>query len=217
MFEMPKTVEAPEELHPMIEALESQYETILNNQMEFRPEEGRVHLAGKSIMLIALETIAVTLKEELVEVLGENGMTLLMYRVGKAFGRTAAQQILPIIETDKLAEKLVAGPIYAAYSGFVRVRLLPGSNIVDNDDYFLFYEHPNNFESDLWTQAGKTANEPICSFNAGYSAGWCSESVGLDLDATEILCEAAGDSACRFIMYPASRTMEYMDKADEYK
>lgn len=214
---MPKTVEAPEELHPMIEALESQYESILNDQMEFHPEKGRVRLAGESIMLIPLETIAVSLKEELLDVLGENGMILLMYRVGKAFGRTAAKQILPNIETGNLAAKLVAGPIYAAYSGFVRVRLLPGSNITDDEDYFLLYEHPNNFESALWMEAGKSADEPICSFNAGYSAGWCSEAVGLDLDATEILCEAAGDSDCRFMMYPASRSMEYTEKADEYK
>jgi signal transduction histidine kinase/ActR/RegA family two-component response regulator len=36
--------------------------------------------------------------------------------------------------------------------------------------------------------------------NAGYSSGWCEESFGIKLVASEILCRARGDEHCRFIM-----------------
>ena len=39
-------------------------------------------------------------------------------------------------------------------------------------------------------------------FSAGYSAGWCSESFGLEVHAREITCVAAGGRECRFVMAP---------------
>ena len=106
---------------------------------------------------------------------------------------------------------VIAGPIFAAYAGFVRVRLLPGSNPAPNDDYFLFYEHPNNFEAEFWLKEHGISEDVVCYFNAGYAAGWCSEAAGVELDSTEVLCEAKGDDTCRFIMYPTSKMIEYSD------
>lgn len=214
---MVKTVVAPPELHPLIEGIESQYETIFNENLSFNPDSSRIRLADHSVMFISLSTIGLTLKDELDEVLGENGRDLFIYRVGKALGRSEAKKMIPKLTLNSVAERVAAGPIWAAYSGFVRVSLLPGSNIVDNDDYFLFYEHPNNFEAEEWKANGRKASESICYFNAGYAAGWCSEATGLDLDSEEIACEAAGASACRFIMFPANRRMEYMERVDEFK
>ena len=46
--------------------------------------------------------------------------------------------------------------------------------------------------------------------NAGYSSGWCEESFGIPLVASEIMCKAKGDSACRFIMAHPSRITQYL-------
>jgi PAS domain S-box-containing protein len=46
--------------------------------------------------------------------------------------------------------------------------------------------------------------------NAGYSSGWCEESFGIPLVASEIMCKAKGDSACRFIMAHPSRIAQYL-------
>ncbi|MFW9848378.1 MAG: V4R domain-containing protein [Candidatus Thorarchaeota archaeon] len=213
---MVKTVEAPPPMHPMIEGIESQYEKIFSEELTFRPEESRVKLLDNEMMLISLKTIAITLKDGLDEVLGETGTDMFMYRVGKAFGRSEAQRMIPKLQLGNVVERVAAGPIYAAYSGFVRVRLLPGSNPTDDNDYLLVYEHPNNFEAQFWKSEGRDASENVCYFNAGYAAGWCSEATGLDLDSEEIACEAAGAESCRFIMFPADRRMEYMDRIDEF-
>lgn len=75
-------------------------------------------------------------------------------------------------------------------------------------------DHPLSFESDAWTRAGKASELPVCIMNAGYSSGWCEESFGVPLVATEIMCRAKGDEVCRFVMaHPsqiASRISDYV-------
>ena len=214
---MVKTIEAPPELHGLIESIEAKYDELFKTKLEFLPEESRIKLVGGEVMFIGLKAIAIDLKDELDSVLGEQGRNLLIYRLGQSFGRSEAERLLPQLDLKDIVPRIAAGPIWAAYSGFVRVRLLPGSVLEANDNYFLFYEHPNNFEATLWKESGRTSTEAICFFNAGYSSGWCSVASGVELDAEEILCEAKGDAACRFIMFPASRRYEYMEKLDEYR
>jgi len=47
--------------------------------------------------------------------------------------------------------------------------------------------------------------------NAGYSSGWCEESFGVNLVASEILCKAKGDDCCRFIMAPPAHIEEHIN------
>ncbi|MGH7281234.1 MAG: V4R domain-containing protein, partial [Polyangiaceae bacterium] len=49
----------------------------------------------------------------------------------------------------------------------------------------------------------------VCVFSAGYSAGWCSESFGLEVHAKEVTCVAAGQSECRFVMSPWDKLEGY--------
>lgn len=214
---MVKTVEVPPDLEGIVDDIESKYETFFNNDLKYIPEEGRIQLVGDNVMFIGLKTLGISLKDELDTVLGEAGRDLLIYRLGQSFGRAEAERLLPKLNLSSPAERLAAGPIWAAYSGFVRVRLLPGCNPVEGNDYFLIYDHPNNFEAELWKKHGRKAANSICYFNGGYSSGWCSVVAGVDLEAEEIMCEAAGDSVCRFIMFPRTRRDEYMARIDEFK
>jgi two-component system cell cycle sensor histidine kinase/response regulator CckA len=53
--------------------------------------------------------------------------------------------------------------------------------------------------------------------NAGYSSGWCEESFGITLVASEIMCVAKGDPTCRFIMAPPSRIEEHIARYTKQK
>lgn len=141
---------------------------------------------------------------------------MVLYRFGKAIGRSAAKEIMEALDLS-FKEKIVAGPIFASYAGFVKVKLLPGSNIEKSDDFLAVYEHPNNFEAQYLKDHKEDIEEPVCYFNAGYSAGWESIVFDMDIEATEVQCEAAGDPTCRFIMYPASKTTEYREKLDKFR
>jgi PAS domain S-box-containing protein len=59
-------------------------------------------------------------------------------------------------------------------------------------------------------QSGKAPAFPVCVMNAGYSSGWCEESFGIPLTASEILCKAKGDDVCRFIMAPPLKIEQHI-------
>src|SRR3989304_624454 len=58
---------------------------------------------------------------------------------------------------------------------------------------------------------GQKSDLPVCVMNAGYSSGWCEESFGVPLVASEIMCRAKGDEACRFIMAHPSKIEGYIE------
>lgn len=97
-------------------------------------------------------------------------------------------------------EKLSAGPIHFSHSGWAFVDIFPESRPSADENFYLIYDHPYSFESDSWIKAKKKVDFPVCVMNSGYSSGWCEESFGVKLVATEILCKAKGDDQCRFIM-----------------
>lgn len=111
-------------------------------------------------------------------------------------------------------EKLSAGPVHFAYTGWANVEILPESNPSPDEHFFLKYYHHNSFEAQAWKKAGRTSDIPVCTMSCGYSSGWCEESFGIPLTAVELECEAAGDERCLFVMAPPSRIAEYLQQTE---
>ncbi len=132
----------------------------------------------------------------------------LLFDIAHAIGMADARNFHARMGVDDPIERLSAGPIHFAYAGWAFVSILPESAPSPDEDYFLVYDHPFSFESDSWIAAGKTADAPVCVMNAGYSSGWCEESFGLPLVATEISCRASGHERCRFVMAHPDRLKE---------
>lgn len=126
----------------------------------------------------------------------------ILFELAHAIGKADARAFHRRMGVLDPIEKLSAGPIHFAYSGWAYVTIFPESRPVPNSEYYLIYDHPQCFEADSWIAEERTSARPVCYMNAGYSSGWCEESFGLPLAAREILCRASGDSACRFIMSP---------------
>jgi hypothetical protein len=99
--------------------------------------------------------------------------------------------------------------VHFAYTGWARVEIDASSRPAPDDSYYLEYTHPNTFESETWKKQGRATAKPVCVFSAGYSAGWCTEAFGVDVHAREVVCVAAGDRECRFVMAPWSKLDEH--------
>ena len=109
-------------------------------------------------------------------------------------------------------DRLSAGPVLFAYTGWANVEVLPDSCPTPDQNFFLKYRHHNSFEAQAWIKAGRESDIPVCVMNSGYSSGWCAESFGIPLTAVEIACEAHGADHCTFIMSPPDRIHEYLAK-----
>src|SRR5262249_42357379 len=79
--------------------------------------------------------------------------------------------------------------------------------------FYLLYDHPYSFEAEAWVRAGKESAFPVCIMNAGYSSGWCDESFGVRLVASELTCRARGDPCCRFVMAPPAAIERHVERA----
>lgn len=140
-----------------------------------------------------------------------------LYDNAKVIGKKDALAFHKKLNLKSPVEKLSAGPVHFAFTGWANVEIFPESNPAADENYFLKFQHHNSFEAQSWIKAKKGSDIPVCTMNSGYSAGWCEESFGLPLTTVEISCEAKGDDACVFIMAPTDRINEYVEKEVDTK
>lgn len=203
-----QTVDVPPEFEPLFSKAEENVAKFFDN-MEWDPVKGTIHIGGHRYLLISAESfqnIPFALSQDLKIPLER--VNALYYRLAKFIGQNDARRFIYAIGlTDPIA-KLSAGPVHFAFTGNARVSFLP-SNPEPNENYLLRYDHPQSFEADVYIRKnGATSKIPICFWNCGYSAGWCSVSFGLNLDSQEIKCRAMNHKHCRFVMAPPEKLEE---------
>ena len=139
----------------------------------------------------------------------------MLFDLAHAIGKSDAIVFHNKMGLSEPMERLSAGPVHFAHTGWARVEIMPESTPGGPEDYKLVYDHPYSFESDAWQKSSEKADFPVCIMNAGYSSGWCEASFDLPLVATEILCKAKGDPHCRFVMahpdYIEAKTRETLE------
>lgn len=201
---MLKTVKVPPEFVDIFAKAEKIVGDFFS-KIEMDPSQGVIHIAGDRYLLMRGESIFSTLRDNMVSQFGEAVTDSFLYDLAKTIGKSDAKRFAEKLGLKDPIAKLSAGPVHFSHAGWALVEILPESVPSADDNYLLVYNHPNTFESELYVSQGKKPDKPVCLFSAGYSAGWCSYSFGLDLDAKEIMCIAKGDSDCRFVMAPSGK------------
>jgi PAS domain S-box-containing protein len=208
---MLETVKVPSQFEPIF-AKAQEYVGRYFSEMKRDPSKGTIEIFGQRYVLIRAASMSVdffamikNLYRDAGEEEANNVARSFLFDIAHAIGKADAKNFHEKMNLKDPIEKLSAGPIHFAYSGWAFVDIFPESNPSPDENYYLVYDHPFSFESDAWEQSGKKADFPVCIMNSGYSSGWCEESFGITLVASEILCKAKGDEVCRFIMAPPSR------------
>jgi predicted hydrocarbon binding protein len=174
------------------------------------PTIGEIRISNQRYVLLSAISIPAT-RQEIARTLGEETANMIIYNTGHACGISDARTYHKAMNVSDPVEKLSAGPIQFSYRGFAFVDIFPESKPSPDENYFLIYDHPNSFELEPLEGVAKPT-KPICHFNAGYSAGWCTESFGVPLEAREIMCKATGGKNCRFVMAHRDRIVDHLSK-----
>ncbi|UKN00617.1 hypothetical protein K6119_12845 [Paracrocinitomix mangrovi] len=184
-------------------------------------ENGEIKISGERYILVRSAALSYEFldvfkelysnktKEEATQI-GNN----FLFDIAHVLGREDAKDFHKKMKLKEPIERLSAGPVHFAFTGWANVEILPECNPVPNENFYLKYHHHNSFEAQSWIKAGKKSEIPVCTMNSGYSSGWCEESFGIPLTAIEIECEAQGAENCTFIMAPPNRIYEYLKKED---
>ncbi len=186
---------------------------------EEAPSKAQIEVSGERYILVRAASMSKEFFDLVTSLYKDRGAdearrvaTGFLFDMAHAIGKADARSFYLKMKVDKPVEKLSAGPVHFAYTGWAFVKILPDSHPSPDDDYFLIYDHPFSFEADTWIKSGEKPNFPVCIMNAGYSSGWCEESFGIPLVAVEIECQARGDDHCRFIMAPPERIEGYLER-----
>ncbi|MDQ7823994.1 MAG: response regulator [Candidatus Eremiobacteraeota bacterium] len=203
---MLESVRVPAEFEPVFSKAQEYVKTYFA-AMQQKPQEGTIEFSGERYILVRAASLSVeffdTVKTLYRDVGEEQAIMVaqsLLYDIAHAIGKSDARNFHSKMNLSNPVEKLSAGPVHFAYTGWAFVDI-HGDSVATPDEHFcLIYDHPFSFESDSWKKTSRTSLFPVCIMNSGYSSGWCEESFGIPLVAVEILCTARGDSTCRFVM-----------------
>lgn len=216
---MLNTVRVPEKFAPLFELAQS-YVTRYFADLKSSPERGTLELSGQRYMLVRAASMSVEFYDMVRSYYREDQEAAavahaLLFDVAHAMGLADSKAFAERMNVADPIARLSAGPVHFAHAGWAFVDISPESNPSPDENYYLLYDHPYSFESDSWLNAGKDTQSPVCVMNTGYSSGWCEHAFGVPLVATEILCRAKGDEACRFIMAPPDRIGEHIARYRE--
>ncbi len=210
------TVSVPAPLEPLFLKAQDYVARYFADQVH-RPDEATISIAGERYVLLRAASMSVEFVELVTSLYQDKGAeearsvaNNLLFDLAHAIGKADARSFHEKMGVADPIERLSAGPVHFAFSGWAFVHIFPESRPTPDDDYFLIFDHPFSFESHAWLAKGKRSDAPVCIMNAGYSSGWCEESFGLPLVSAEIECVAAGGRHCRFIMAPPSRIEEHL-------
>lgn len=218
-----KTVLAPDPFAPVFEAVEYKVQSYFGDFL-IQPEQGEIYIGGERYVLFKSASLSYEFLD-IIKELYSNRSAAEATRIGNNFlfdiahvlGKKDALSFHEKLDLVDPVEKLAAGPVQFAYTGWATVEILPESNPTPDDDFFLKFRHHNSFEAQSWKRAGRSSDIPVCTMSCGYSSGWCEESFGMPLTTVEIECEAMGAEHCTFIMAPPGKIVEYLQSSDTSK
>ena len=201
MGRSPKTeiVKCPEPFTPLFAEAERIMGSFFGD-LRREPAQGRIEISGVRYLLMRTDSLAIELQQELRKTFGEAGARQIRYKLARACGMRDARLFHERLGVTDPTMKLALGPVHFAHVGWANVDIFPESAPQPNEDYFLVYDHPYSFEAASYLENEIRSEQPVCHMNAGYSAGWCEVSFGVELKAEEIRCRAKGDDQCIFVM-----------------
>ena len=214
--DMLNTVNVPDQFRPLFEKAQEYVSAYFSLKKE-EPTKGTIEIFGERYILVRAASMSVDFFETIKNLYWSEGKEAainiarsILFDIAHTIGKMDARNFHKKMNLNDPVEKLSAGPIHFSHSGWAFVDIFPESTPSPDKNYCLVYDHPFSFESDAWIRAGRTTDFPVCVMNAGYSSGWCEESFGVSLVASEIMCKAKGNEACRFVMAHPSRIEQYI-------
>lgn len=215
--EVKSVVTAPNEYKPFFDQAE-QLVSGYFKKLKIDPAKASILIDNERYVLMRASSLSIDFLEEIKRLYSHKGDDEAI-RIGQNFlfdishviGLEDARAFHKKMNLTSPIEKLSAGPVHFAYSGWASVEIIEGTPTPD-ESFYLKYQHPHSFEAESWISSNKVSDRPVCIMNAGYSSGWCEESFGIPLTSIEITCRGKGDDKCTFIMAHPNKIEAYLEK-----
>ena len=205
------TVQVPEGMTELFAEAE-QFVQEYFSKFQREPAEGTISIGDQRYILVNADSLSVGFHQHFAAMfprleasVADSAAASALYDIAFNTGRNDARILHSTMGVVDPMVKLSSGPVHFSFTGWARVHIFGNGNPVADENYRLFYDHPNSFEADAWLSRvdrgeARVPRRPVCVMSAGYSSGWCTESFSMPLVARELFCRAKGDPCCRFAM-----------------
>lgn len=175
------------------------------------PQRGRFYTLSTPHLLLPVRAL-IEASQRLSDIFGEQGADLYLYLLAKKMATIHASQCR---EEYNIADPLLntlLGPFVFSFSGIGTVHIIAIDPQLEEGWFTLWYCP----DSPYVEAVGNTTKKTACHFLAGYSAGWISTSLGINLDAVELMCRVKGDPHCRFLVARPDKLFALKEREEFY-
>lgn len=180
----------------------------LTSRLRFSPNEGRIWLDERRMVLLHAEAFA-DMREELISALGVDNARGLLTRIGYAAGcRDAATAWRVLGPQASLHDLIRTGAVMHAFQGFVLPQVIEGSGGIkslDKSDFESEWIWKHSLEDESQIHRHGVGNHTACWSEVGYSSGFLSACIDTPILVREVECQSTGSPHCRNVAKLASK------------
>ena len=180
----------------------------LASRLRFSPDEGRIWMDQRRVVLIQSETFA-DLRDELIAGLGLDKARGLLTRIYYAAGQRDAEDAIKATGPNaSLRELLAMGGMMHALQGYLlpeRIGEGLGTGDPRRDDYYGEAFWKESLADEVHIKQHGIGAYSVCWNAVGYSSGFLTRCAGRSILVREVECRASGSEHCRIIAKPASQ------------
>ena len=174
----------------------------LLDMLTFSPEDGRIWLHGKRMMMLDVSSFG-ALRDELVARLGPRGARSVLTRIGYASGVSDANLIRQRWPTEFRSHAYIGSHLHRL-EGITQVEPVRVNWDPERGHFDAEYHWRHTIEDDVNIRSHGLGTEPACWMEAGYATGYVSRMCDQLILFREIECRSMGSQQCRVLAAPAA-------------
>jgi two-component system, NtrC family, response regulator HydG len=184
----------------------------LLDMLTFSPEDGRIWLHGKRMMMLDVSSFG-ALRDELVARLGQSGARSVLTRIGYASGISDANLIRQRWPTDFRRHAYIGSHLHRL-EGITQIEPVRVNWDPERGHFDAEYLWRHTIEDDVNISSHGLGTEPACWMEAGYATGYVSRMCDQLILFREIECRSMGSQQCRVIAAPAAEWDDMSEDLD---
>ena len=184
------------------QAAARQAQAELLEMLTFSPEDGRIWLHAKRMMMLDVSSFG-TLRDELMARLGPRGARSVLTRIGYASGISDADMIRQRWPTDFHSHAYIGSHLHRL-EGITQIEPVRVNWDPERGHFDAEYRWRHTIEDDVNIRSHGLGTEPACWMEAGYATGYVSRMCDQLILFREIECRSMGSQDCRVIAAPAA-------------
>lgn len=180
----------------------------LTSRLRFSPNEGRIWLDERRMVLLHAEAFA-DMREELIAALGVDMTRGLLTRIGYAAGSRDAAMAWRVLGPQAALHDLIrTGAVMHAFQGFVLPEVIersPSLHTLDRNDFHTEWIWKHSLEDESQIHRHGVGNHAACWSEVGYSSGFLSACMDTPILVREVECQSTGSPHCHNIAKPVAK------------